>query len=166
MAEASVALLPSDTVKPESTVTGVEVTLSPAVNTAEPESSVSTGGTVTATVLVAARLFSLPSLTTNEIVLLPAAVLAAAEKVTASKALAHCASVADEVAEVKVSTPVEESYDAEILPKVVLLVLLNDRISPLVKPLPTETVPDAKVALSRSPTLTPPSIAVAAVPPR
>lgn len=69
--------------------------------------------------------------------------LALPAKVTASKALAHCASVAVAPDDVKVSTPAPALNVAAILPKVVLLVFVNASVSPLLKPVPIDTVPDA-----------------------
>jgi hypothetical protein len=109
VAEANVDALTSITAKPESITTGVELTLSPAVNDAEPESVVTAGRPSTSTVSVAAALFSVPSLTANETVRLPSVALDPDEKLTTSNAFCHCASVDVAPAEVSVSTPVVES---------------------------------------------------------
>ncbi|MNN33250.1 hypothetical protein D3C81_1470020 [compost metagenome] len=60
---ASVVLLPSVTVIPESITTGVEAMLSPATNEAEPPLTVKFGGPITFTVFAAAALVFVPSLT-------------------------------------------------------------------------------------------------------
>src|SRR5215469_6263386 len=164
-ADARVPLPASEIVMPASIATGVEVTLSPATNDADPESAVTRGGPMTSTTFVEATLLFVPSLVTKEMVRLPGVALAPLEKVTASSALCHCASVAVAPVDVNVRTPVAVLYEAAMLPYVAELVFVKASVSPLLKPAPIETVPDACVVLSWSTTVTPPSIAAADVPP-
>ena len=165
VAEASVGEPASVTVNPESIVTGIEVALSPATNAAEPGSVVICGGPSRSTVSIAAVLVLVPSLVVNEIVRLPGVALEPAENVTADRAALHCASVATAPADVSVSTPVAALYEPTMLPNVVAFVLTKVSVSPLWKPVPIDTVPDACVVLSRSLTVIPPSIVAAEVPP-
>ncbi|MDE2608911.1 MAG: hypothetical protein KGL61_04970 [Burkholderiales bacterium] len=165
VAEPSVVAAVSVTVNPESIATGVDVVLSPATNAAEPESVVTCTGFTTLIVSVAAALVFAPSFVAKEIVRLPGVALAPAENVTADSALAHCASVAVAPEDVSVNTPVPELYEAAMLPNVAELVLLNASVSPLWKPLVTDTVPDNCVVLSRSLTVMPLSIVTAGAPP-
>jgi hypothetical protein len=164
VADASVAASLSAAVTPGSTATGVEVVLSPAVKLVLPLVVVTMSAASTSTVLVAAALLSVPSLTTKETMRVPV-VVALDANVTASRALAHWASVAVAPVLASVSTPVEALYDeAPMLPNSVELLLLKAKVSPLRNPLVIETVPDASVPWLGSVTTTPLSTAVAVVP--